>query len=135
MYESPFKEIKTSWNSKSLLYKSMNWFPPKLEILVPRFIPKAIENEMNSEKIGIISGFCIANHEGGYQLKSQSGFVSRVNHYEEENGENIAKKVLNEPKIITTIETKITSSINVACTNNRNLYVASDESPIQFIQM
>nr|XP_022292426.1 uncharacterized protein LOC111103437 [Crassostrea virginica] len=125
--------------SKSLSYYSMNSalkrFPPKLEISVPRFIPKAIENEMNSEKIGIITGFCISNQEGGYQLKSQSGVVPGGSSKEDENGENIPKEVLNEPQIITTIETKIKGPKNVACTNDGNLWVSGDDGPIQLFKI
>ncbi|XP_078322413.1 uncharacterized protein LOC144622051 [Crassostrea virginica] len=125
--------------SKSLSYESMNStlkrFPPKLEISVPRFTPKAIENEMNSEKIGIITGFCISNQEGGYQLKSQSGVVPGGSRKEDENGENISKDVLNEPQIITAIETKIKGPKNVACTNDGNLWVSSDDGPIQLFKI
>ena len=124
---------------KSLSYESMNStlkrFPPKLEISVPRFIPKAIEDVMNSEKIGIITGFCISNQEGGYQLKSQSGVVPGGSSKEDENGENIAKEVLNEPQIITTIETKIKGPKNVVCTNDGNIWVSSDDCPISLFKI
>nr|XP_022295035.1 uncharacterized protein LOC111105154 [Crassostrea virginica] len=110
-------------------------FPPKLEISVPRFIPNAIENEINSEKIGVITGFCISNQEGGYQLKSQSGVVPRGNRNEEKNGENISKEVSEELQFIDTIETKIRGRKNIACTNDRNLWVAgNDETPIQLFK-
>nr|XP_022292427.1 uncharacterized protein LOC111103438 [Crassostrea virginica] len=125
--------------SRLLLYKSMNSalkkFPPKLEISVPRFIPKVIENEMNSEKIGIITGFCISYQEEGHQPKSQSDVVPGGSSKEDENGENKAKEVLNEPQIITTIETKIKGPKNVACTNDGNIWVSSDEGPVQLFKI
>lgn len=69
--------------SKSLSYKSMNSilirYPPILELSVPRFIPKVIENELNSEKIRVITGICITNQKGGYKLKSPSGAVPKDN--------------------------------------------------------
>ena len=54
--------------SKSLSNKSMNStlmrFPPKLEISFPRFLPKVIENELNSEKIGVITGSVLPIKKG-----------------------------------------------------------------------
>ena len=81
--------------TKSLSYDSINSTlrrpPPKLEISVPRFIPKSIEDEFNSEKIGVITGFCISNQEEGYQLKSQSFADYGGNRNENENGENMSE--------------------------------------------
>ena len=113
--------------SKSLSYESMNSalkkFPPKLEISVPRFIPKATEDDLYSDKIGIITGFCISNQDGGYQLKSQSGVVSRENRDEEENEEDLPKVVLKVPQIITTIETEISGPKNAAMIETFGLQV------------
>ena len=54
--------------SKSLSFKSLNSilmrFPPKLEISVPRIITKVIENELNSEEIGVITSSVLPIKKG-----------------------------------------------------------------------
>ena len=90
-----------------------------------------IENELNSEKIGVITGFCITNQKGGYKLKSQSGTVPKDNKNFER---NISKEVLGDPQIVSTFKTSIKGLKNVACTNDRKLWVSNDEVSIQLLQ-
>lgn len=123
------KEILNSSNvSKSLSYTSRNpslkQLPAKLEVSVPLFLSQPMNSDVILEMFGVVIGFSISNQDGGYNLKTQNKPAASSR-------KGAEMELLNEPQIISIIETEIEYPENVACQKDGKIWIAGNEGKLK----
>lgn len=123
------KDLLNSSNvSKSLSYTSRNLslkqFPAMLEVSVPCFLSQPLNGDVISEIFGVVTGFSISNQDGGYNLKTQNKPAAS-------SGKGTEMEILNEPQVISIIETEIEYPENVACQKDGKIWIAGNEGKMK----
>lgn len=123
------KDILNSSNvSKSLSYTSRNQslkqFPAKLEVSVPCFLSQPMNSDVILEMFGVVTGFSISNQDGGYNPETQSKPAAS-------SGKGIDMELINEPQIISIIETEIEYPENVACQRDGKIWIAGSKGKLK----
>uniref|UniRef100_K1P7V9 Tripartite motif-containing protein 2 n=1 Tax=Magallana gigas TaxID=29159 RepID=K1P7V9_MAGGI len=107
--------------SRVSAYKSRNdefrRLPPKLTVSLPNFIPQKINPEQLYQQFGSLSAFSITTEEHGYTMETS------------EAGSSPLKPLLDEPRIISTIQTQYGGYTNylssVTCHSDEEIWTFS----------
>nr|XP_034330231.1 E3 ubiquitin-protein ligase TRIM71-like [Crassostrea gigas] len=85
--------------------------PPKLKVSLPNFTPQKINTEQLDKQFGLLSPFSITTEEHGYSLKTS------------EAGSSPLKPLLDEPRIISTIQTQDKYLKSVTCYSDEEIWM------------
>uniref|UniRef100_A0A8W8JQ82 Tripartite motif-containing protein 2 n=1 Tax=Magallana gigas TaxID=29159 RepID=A0A8W8JQ82_MAGGI len=92
--------------------------PPKLTVSLPNFTPQKINPEQLYQQFGSLSAFSITTEEHGYTMETS------------EAGSSPLKPLLDEPRIISTIQTQYGGYTNylssVTCDSDEEIWACSD---------
>ncbi|XP_062574451.1 E3 ubiquitin-protein ligase TRIM36-like [Saccostrea cucullata] len=109
------KVIESNDGSLASVYKSRNAefrrFPPKVEISAPIFSPRQIHKEQVTRILGPLSDLSITIDENGYTLKTQESDSSLPH-----------KPLLDEPKLLKTINTEHALLFRVTCFSDEEIW-------------
>ncbi|XP_052707996.1 uncharacterized protein LOC128183138 [Crassostrea angulata] len=96
--------------------------PPKLTVSLPNFTPQKINPEQLYQQFGSLSAFSITTEEHGYTMETS------------EAGSSPLKPLLDEPRIISTIQTQYSGFPNdltsVTCHSDEEIWVCSYDNNI-----
>ncbi|XP_065928661.1 probable E3 ubiquitin-protein ligase MID2 isoform X2 [Magallana gigas] len=88
--------------------------PPKLTVSLPNFTPQKINPEQLYQQFGSLSAFSITTEEHGYTMETS------------EAGSSPLKLLVDEPRIISTIQTQYKRSItSVTCDSDEEIWMCS----------
>nr|XP_034333962.1 E3 ubiquitin-protein ligase TRIM71-like [Crassostrea gigas] len=88
--------------------------PPKLTVSLPNFTPQKINTEQLYQQFGSLSAFSITTEEHGYTMETS------------EAGSSPLKPLLDEPRIISTIQTQYEHSLySVTCHSDEEIWACS----------
>ncbi|XP_065937991.1 uncharacterized protein [Magallana gigas] len=115
------KEIKKSTEvSSTIEYSSkirdFSKLPPKVQVSLPTFISKPIDNEKLYSLFGQITPLSTATEENVLSLKQPNTSV---------------KELLDEPKLVATIQTGYKRLSNVTCLNDGSIWTSGNTSDVK----
>ncbi|XP_065938100.1 tripartite motif-containing protein 2-like [Magallana gigas] len=115
------KEIEKSTEvSPAIKYNSkireFSKFPPKIEVLLPKFIPKPIDHEKLYSLVGQITPLSTATEENVLLLNQPTTSV---------------RELLDEPKLVATIQTGYENLRNVTCLNDGSIWTSGKTNDIK----
>ncbi|XP_065928648.1 E3 ubiquitin-protein ligase TRIM71 isoform X3 [Magallana gigas] len=87
--------------------------PPKLTVSLPNFTPQKINPEQLYQQFGSLSAFSITTEEHGYTMETS------------EAGSSPLKSLLDEPRIISTIQTQYNYLTSVTCHSDEEIWTCS----------
>ncbi|XP_062570091.1 uncharacterized protein LOC134232163 [Saccostrea cucullata] len=106
--------------SLTLAYKSRNAefrsLPPKFNVSIPSFSPHQINTEQFHQMFGSLSALFITTEEHGYTMKTPEAVSCPP-----------VKPLLDEPKLITTIDTWYKYLYSIDCLNDEEIWTCGDE--------
>ncbi|XP_065924081.1 E3 ubiquitin-protein ligase TRIM71-like [Magallana gigas] len=85
--------------------------PPKLKVSLPNFTPQKINTEQLDKQFGLLSPFSITTEEHGYSLETS------------EAGSSPLKPLLDEPRIISIIQTQHKYLSSVTCHSDEEIWM------------
>lgn len=103
-----------SYKSNNAVFRKL---PPRLKVNLPSFSPQEINREQIAQQIGSLSALSFTKEERVYTEKTTEGTSS-----------SSFKPLMDEPSIITTINSKHSSLYNVACLGDDNIWTSGDDN-------
>ncbi|XP_062598394.1 tripartite motif-containing protein 2-like [Saccostrea cucullata] len=119
------KEIEESNEvSMTIEYSSRNKefskLPPKIQVSLPMFNPKPVDTEQMNKLFGSLAPLSTTTKENGYNLKKP---------------ETSSRELLEEPELITTIDTGYEKLRNVTCLSEEEILTSGKVSDIKCFNM
>ncbi|XP_062581589.1 uncharacterized protein LOC134243346 [Saccostrea cucullata] len=109
-------------------YKSMNAefrsLPPKINVLLPNFSPQQINREQIHRMFGSLSALSITTNKHGYTLKTQEAISCPP-----------VKPMLNEPELITTINTEYDVLYSITCLSDEEIWTRGHDKIIKLYNL
>ncbi|XP_062567337.1 E3 ubiquitin-protein ligase TRIM71-like [Saccostrea cucullata] len=107
--------------SLTSVYKSRNAefrsLPPRVNVSLPRFSPHQINTEQLHQMFGFLSALSITTEEHGYTMKTPEAVSCPP-----------VKPLLNEPELITTINTGFGALHSVTCLSDEEIWTCGNDS-------
>ncbi|XP_061167712.1 E3 ubiquitin-protein ligase TRIM71-like [Saccostrea echinata] len=102
--------------------------PQKISPSLPKFIPGKIQGEEFSKLFGALSPSSLTSDESGYSMK--------LTHKSTETGSSPpVKQLLDEPEIVTNIDTGYEYLINVACLSDEEIWTRGNDSTMKLFNI
>ncbi|XP_062617501.1 tripartite motif-containing protein 66-like [Saccostrea cucullata] len=98
--------------------------PPKINVLLPNFSPQQINREQIHRMFGSLSALSITTNKHGYTLKTQEAISCPP-----------VKPMLNEPELITTINTEYDVLYSITCLSDEEIWTRGHDKIIKLYNL
>ncbi|XP_062596451.1 uncharacterized protein LOC134257896 [Saccostrea cucullata] len=106
--------LTSGYKSRNAEFRSL---PPKVNVSLPSYSPHQINTEQLHQMFGSLSGLSITTEEHGYTMKTPEAVSCPP-----------VKPLLDEPELITTIDTGYKNSLyNVTCLSDEEIWTCGDD--------
>ncbi|XP_062571887.1 tripartite motif-containing protein 2-like [Saccostrea cucullata] len=113
--------LTSAYNSRNAEFRSL---PPKINVSLPSFFPHQINTEQLNQMFGSLSSLSITTEEHGYTMKT-SDTVSCPP----------VKQLLDEPELITTINTGYRELYSVTCLSDEEIWTRGNDKVMKLYNL
>ncbi|XP_062592014.1 uncharacterized protein LOC134253507 [Saccostrea cucullata] len=106
--------LASTYKTRNAEFRSL---PPKIKVSTPSFSPHPINTEKLHQMFGSLSALSITTEEHGYTMKTQEAVSCPP-----------VKPLLDEPELITTIDTGYKSLYSVTCISDEEIWTRGDDT-------
>ncbi|XP_062568444.1 tripartite motif-containing protein 72-like [Saccostrea cucullata] len=113
--------LTSGYKSRNTEFRSL---PPKVNVSLPAFSPHQINTEQLAQMFGSLSALSIKTEEHGYTMKTLEDISSPP-----------VKPLLDEPKLITTIDTGRKKLCSVTCLSDEEIWTCGGDKIMKLINL
>ncbi|XP_062592824.1 uncharacterized protein LOC134254316 [Saccostrea cucullata] len=113
--------LTSAYKSRNAEFRSL---PPKVNVLLPSFSPHQINTEQFYQMFGFLSSLSITTEEHGYTMKTPEAVSCPP-----------VKPLLDEPELITTIDTGYNKLYSVTCLSDEEIWIRGGDKIINLYNL
>ncbi|XP_062598827.1 E3 ubiquitin-protein ligase TRIM71-like [Saccostrea cucullata] len=113
--------LTSAYKSRNAEFRNL---PPKISVSLPKFLPHQINTEQLHQMFGSLAALSITTEEHGYKMKTPEAVSSPP-----------VKSLLDEPELITTIDTGYDKLYSVSCLSDEEIWTSGKADIIKLYDL